>query len=243
MLESAHPRSTRIEALGDAALVIHFGERIDPLVNAHVLASTERLRAAAWPGILDLIPAYATLTVCYDPGEWLAAQLRERLLRLLSGRGPRDLHSSARARAPVEIPVCYEGEFAPDLEAVCAHTGLEAAEFVRRHHAAQYRVYFIGFMPGFPYLGGLDAALAVPRRATPRREVPPGSVAIGGEQTGIYPLATPGGWHIIGRTPLRLFDARRADPCLLRAGDRLRFVPVERREYQRLHEDLARGGA
>lgn len=234
---------SRILPLGDAALVIHYGKRIDPLVNARVLAGAERLRAAAWPGILDIVPAYATLTVCYDPGEWLADELRERLVPLLRAQGSHDPQLSVAARAPVEIPVCYEREFAPDLDAVCAHTGLDAAEVVRRHHAAQYRVYFIGFMPGFPYLGGLDAALAVPRRATPRLEVPAGSVAIGGGQTGIYPLATPGGWHLIGRTPLRLFDATRADPCLLRPGDRLRFVPVARDEYHRLHDDVARGGA
>lgn len=234
-----HPR---IVALGDAALVIHYGESIDPLVNARVLATAGWLRAAAWPGILDIIPAYATLTVSYDPGEWRAEELGARLASALSARHWPDPQACVDTRAPVAIPVCYEGEFAPDMAAVCAHTGLDATEVVRRHHAAPYRVYFIGFMPGFPYLGGLDPALAVPRRATPRLAVPAGSVAIGGEQTGIYPLATPGGWQLIGRTPLRLFDATRASPCLLCAGDRLRFVPVTRAEYRRLHA-ASRGGS
>jgi len=234
---------TRILPLGDAALVIHYGERIDPLVNARVLASADWLRAAAWPGIVDIIPAYATLTVCYDPDVWLADELGERLAPLLSAARSRDPQPSGDTRTPVEIPVCYEGEFAPDLDAVCAHTGLDATEVVRRHHAAEYRVYFIGFMPGFPYLGGLDPALTVPRRATPRIAVPAGSVAIGGQQTGIYPLATPGGWHLIGRTPLQLFDAARASPCLLRAGDRLRFVPVTRTRYRRLHDAITGASA
>lgn len=232
------PAVPRIETLGDAALVLHFGAGIDPLVNARVLAFADALRAAGWPGIVDLIPAYATLTVCYDPGAWDSEALAARLPGL-----PVDPSPASAPRTPLEIPVCYEGEFAPDMDAVCAHTGLDAVELVRRHHAAQYRVYFIGFVPGFPYLGGLDPALAVPRRSTPRLEVPAGSVAIGGGQTGIYPLATPGGWHVIGRTPLRLFDAGRARPCLLQAGDCLRFVPVTRTAYLDLQDAIAQGRA
>ena len=122
------------------------------------------------------------------------------------------------------------------MRAVCAHSGLEAAEVIHRHSAVTYRVHFLGFTPGFPYLGGLDPALVTPRRATPRLRVPSGSVAIGGAQTGVYPQAAPGGWHIIGRTPLSLFDAGRDPVCLLRAGDSLRFVPIDAPAFARLAE-------
>jgi inhibitor of KinA len=126
----------------------------------------------------------------------------------------------------VELPVCYGGEFGPDLEEVAARCGLSAAEVMARHSTAEYRVYMLGFSPGFPYLGGLDPAIAAPRRETPRLRVPAGSVGIAGMQTGIYPQESPGGWQIIGRTPGRLFRPDRAEPCLLGPGDRLRFVPV-----------------
>lgn len=223
-----------IEFLGDAALLLRFGAHIDPAVNDAVLAAAERLREAALPGILDVVPAYASLTVCYDPGVWWAGELRAHIAALSFPAAARPAGG-----AEVQIPVCYEPEFAPDLDAVCAHTGLDAAEVVCRHQAVAYRVYFVGFVPGFPYLGELDPALHVPRRATPRREVPAGSVAIGGGQTGIYPLVSPGGWQLIGRTPLALFDAAREPACLLRAGDRVRFVAVTREEFRRIRATAA----
>jgi len=219
----------RVEVLGDAALVLHFGECIDERYSREALAFAARLEAACWPGIVDIVPAYASVTVCYDPSVWLAAGLRERITALPSATAGANSQG-----AEIEIPVCYEAGFAPDMESVCEHTGLGPAEVVRRHCATTYRVYFLGFVPGFPYLGGLDPALHVPRRASPRREVPSGGVAIGGAQTGVYPLASPGGWNLIGRTPLALFDAARDPPCLLRAGDYVRFVPVTSEEYARL---------
>ena len=218
------------EPLGDSALTLRLGARVDDAVNARVLALWQQVRELAIPGVLDLVPAFTTLTVIYDPAQWDWSTLESRLAGIARA-------AEAAAIEPgrcIEIPVCYERDFAPDMDAVCAHTGLDAAEVVRLHSSASYRVHFLGFSPGFPYLGGLDARLVTPRRATPRTEIEPGSVGIGGTQTGIYPQRTPGGWQLIGRTPLVLFDARRASPCLLGPGDALRFVSISSAEYQRI---------
>jgi KipI family sensor histidine kinase inhibitor len=213
----------RIAPLGDSALLLTFGEGIDPLVNDRVHAMARRLRRGSLPGILGVVPAYATLAVQFDPRAWDAEGLAHELEVLEEG--------SAGGEVPrtVVIPVRYGGEDGPDLAEVAAHCGLSPAEVVARHCAGAYRVYFLGFSPGFPYLGGLDPVLAAPRRAAPRTRVPAGSVGIAGLQTGIYPQETPGGWQIIGRTPLALFDPLRAEPCLLAAGDLLRFEALEDR--------------
>ncbi len=212
----------RVEPMGDQALLAVLGDRIDPGVNDRVHRLAGLIREASVPGVTDLVPAYATLAVHYDPGAWLFEPLGRELARLWAG--------SAQARLPeprrVEIPVRYGGEFGPDLAEVASRCGLTEDEVVARHSAAEYRVYMLGFAPGFAYLGGLDPAIAAPRRSTPRTRVPAGSVGIAGMQTGIYPLETPGGWQIIGRSPRPLFRPESAEPCLLRPGDRLRFVPI-----------------
>ena len=234
------PGPLQVEPLGDRALVAVLGDRIDPDVNARVHQLAALVRARKLAGVTDLVPAYATLTVHYDPARWAGRgapphqALREELLRVWG---------CARALAPgqarrVELPVCYGGEFGPDLEEVAARCGLSAAEVVARHSRAEYRVYMLGFSPGFAYLGGLDPAIAAPRRETPRLKVPAGSVGIAGKQTGIYPLESPGGWQIIGRTPGTLFRPDRAEPCLLGPGDLLRFVPVGPESF---HAALAAG--
>lgn len=223
------PPDFAISVLGDAALVLEFGDSIDPDVSARVLGAYGWLKRAGWNGVLDLVPAYTTLTIFYDPVCWRAETLATRLREM-----PRSGGEVGVGADPHLIPVCYDAALAPDLDVVCGHTGLDPDELVLRHSSVLYRVCFVGFTPGFPYLGGLDPALAVPRRATPRRAVPAGSVAIGGEQTGIYPMRAPGGWHLIGRTPLTLFDVTRPSPCLLAAGDTLRFVPISQAEYARL---------
>lgn len=218
-----------IEILGEAALVLRFGNAIDEAVNARVLAARRTLDQATLPGVVETIPAYATLTVCFDPMQQEPAALARRVSELLRDESPLD---RVRDRL-VELPVCYEGEHAPDIAELARHAGLSVAEVVRRHSAPEYRVLFLGFAPGFPYLSGLDPALAMPRRDTPRLAVPAGSVAIGGSQTGVYPQRSPGGWQLIGRTPLALFDLARDPPCLLSAGDRLRFVPIPAAEFVR----------
>jgi inhibitor of KinA len=217
----------QVEPLGDQALLVTLGAGIDPGVNDRVHQLTALIRAAGLPGVTDLVPSYATVAVYYDPAAWAGQDQPYQALRAELAR----LWGAAGAAAPpaprqVEIPVCYGLEFGPDLEAVASHCKLSTEEVIARHSGAEYRVYMLGFAPGFPYLGGLDPAIAAPRRETPRLKVPAGSVGIAGMQTGVYPLESPGGWQIIGRTPSRLFRPELEEPCLLRPGDRLRFVPV-----------------
>ncbi len=216
----------RIEPLGDCAALVRFGDRIDEAMHRLVRAACARLEAEPVAGMVELVPAFTTLAVSYDPAAvgtaapypTVAAALEARLADVQADEAP--------AGRTVEIPVRYGGSVGPDLEVVAAHAGLPPAEVVRLHGAGDYLVHMIGFAPGFPYLGGLDPRLHCPRRDAPRTVVPAGSVGIGGSQTGIYPVESPGGWQLIGRTPLVLFDATRDPPTLLRAGDRVRFVPL-----------------
>jgi len=218
-----------LEALGDRALLVTFGNRIDPRLNDQVHALAERLREASLPGLVDLVPAYASLAVHFEPGAWQERDgspfdaLCAALEPLLAHRET----TTPKHSRKVEIPVRYGGENGEDLAEVAAHTGLDPREVVRRHAGGIYRVFMLGFTPGFAYLGGMDSALAVPRRATPRTRVPAGSVGIAGIQTGIYPCESPGGWRLIGRTSLALFDPTAAAPCLLQPGDEVRFVAEE----------------
>jgi KipI family sensor histidine kinase inhibitor len=222
-----------IEPLGESALLLRFGEGLDAATNASVHAAGAMLQAARLPGIVDLVPAYATLALHFDPLVWIdardgAMQAFAAAVRAVLDAPP---EVSSQGFATIAIPVRYGGEDGPDLEALAKHVKLDADEVIARHAAADYLVAMIGFAPGFPYLIGLDSALAMPRRATPRTRVPAGSVAIGGLQTGIYPSELPGGWQLIGRTPLQLFDPRRDPPSLLVPGDRVRFVPIGRDEF------------
>lgn len=215
-----------LEALGDRALLVRFGDRIDPRLNDEVHALAARLREAALPGVVDLVPAYASLALHYEAASWADGPgspfeaLCAALAPLLEGGGC----APAAVARQVTIPVRYGGEFGEDLAEVAALTGMDPQEVIARHAAGRYRVHMLGFTPGFAYLGGLDPALAVPRRATPRLRVPAGSVGLAGIQTGIYPCESPGGWRLIGRTSRTLFDPSAAEPCLLQPGDEVRFV-------------------
>jgi inhibitor of KinA len=197
-----------------------------------VLAAVRQIEAAAIPGVIELAPAYTTIGVFFDPArsgsfDELKATIEYALQTFLEPARPR-----AGGETAIEVPVCYEDEFAPDLNDVEQHTGLSQDEIIRRHSNATYRVACVGFTPGFPYLSGLPSELATPRRASPRKEIPAGAVAIGGTQTGIYPRKSPGGWNIIGRTPLRLFDVQREPPSLFHAGDRVRFRRISPEEFE-----------
>lgn len=218
----------RSERLGDAALLLRFGSTIDAHSNRRVHACAQALRNNAPAWLLDLTPAYASLAVHVDVARiggddplavaqrWLA----ERIAQM-------DANACSALAPAVEIPVLYGGDAGPDLLALAAHAGMAAAEVVARHTASQYTVAMLGFAPGFAYLLGLDRRLAMPRHTTPRQRVAAGSVGIGGAQTGIYPTAGPGGWQIVGRTPLRLFDALRDRPALLAPGQPVRFVSID----------------
>ena len=209
-----------IRPASDRALYLVFGEEISAEMHRAVTRATRALEGVR--GLRNLHPGYASVLVDFDPRlltHGQAAALIEETLRR---------HRDDPAPEPrlVEIPVVYGGECGPDLADVASHTGLAPERVIELHAAAEYFVYFVGFATCFPYLGGLPAALATPRLAAPRKHVPVGSVAIGGPQAGIYPLASPGGWRLIGRTPLRLFDPAAVPPPLLRMGDRVRFIPV-----------------
>jgi inhibitor of KinA len=221
----------RIEPLGDSALIIRVVEEFHPEKSLDaVLRVAHELERAALPGVIELAPAYATVGVFFDPArtglEPLGTAIEDALRKMEPAR------SGAGTGSTVEVPVCYENEFAPDLREVAWHAKLSVEEVVKRHSSATYRVSCVGFTPGFPYLSGLPAELAVPRRDSPRKRIPSGSVGIGGAQTGIYPSISPGGWNIIGRTPLRLFDVQRESPALLHAGDHVRFRRISREEFE-----------
>lgn len=239
-----------IEPLSEDALLLRFGTGIDAATSARVHAAARILRDAGLRGVIDIAPAYASLLVRFDPLAWpgpgegdpahpmLAEQLRTCLqaTHTHSGVAPGNAHEpppAAGVRA-IDIPVCYGGDHGTDLDAVAERAGLSRDEVVARHVAGDYTVAMLGFAPGFPYLLGLDPALHVPRHASPRTRVPAGSIAIGGAQTGIYPRELPGGWNLIGRTPLALFDPARERPCLLAPGDRVRFHPIDAVEFARL---------
>jgi inhibitor of KinA len=195
-----------------------------------VLSTAHKLENAGLPGVVEVAPAFASVAVFLESPERL--EEAEEASRIVL-RHRRRLARKEDRRRLIEVPVCYERDFAPDLEAVAQNSGCTPDDVVRRHAGARYHVRCLGFTPGFPYLSGLPAKLATPRRPTPRLFVPAGSVGIGGAQTGIYPFRSPGGWNIIGRTPLRLFDATREPAVLLRPGDKVRFVRIEREEFER----------
>jgi KipI family sensor histidine kinase inhibitor len=226
---SAAP-TPRLEPLGDSALLLHWDERIDIAINACVHALAARLREAALPGLLDIVPAYASILLRFDPLRWEEVRLREYLVTGAAQTAP-DATTSA---ASIVIPVCYGGECGPDLTELADHSKLSVEAVIAQHCGAAYRVAMLGFAPGFPYLLGLPPALHAPRRATPRTRVPAGSVAIGGAQTGIYPRELPGGWQLIGRTPLPLFDLTRHPPALLAPGDCVRFRAIDALEFAAL---------
>jgi len=230
--------AVRLFPLGDAAIVLEFGTRISPDTHRAIQAFSACLARQPFVGLREVVPAFTTLTVYYDP--WLVSdngrlQPYEKVAEALQKLLPQ-AHATAVATPAslVEIPVCYGGAFGPDLAVVAGHTGLSPAEVITRHSAPDYLVHLIGFAPGFPYLGGMDERLATPRKPQPRPLVPAGAVGIAGPQTGIYSLPTPGGWQLIGRTPLRLFNPDWAQPSRLQAGQHLRFVPISAAEFQKL---------
>lgn len=222
--------SFRIVSAGDAALTVEFEERIDPAINAQAIAVARAIHAAAIGGVRDVVPTYRTVTVFFDPLRTDCDALQASLEREAAHPAP----AVAPRRDPLRIPVCYGGELGPDLAEVAAFGHLEEADVVRLHTARLYRVFMLGFLPGFAYLGLVDGQIAAPRRSPPRVRVPRGAVGIAGFQTGIYPAETPGGWRLIGRTPLRPFDPGRPDPFLMEAGDSVQFYPIDRGEYDRL---------
>jgi KipI family sensor histidine kinase inhibitor len=222
---------------GDQGLAVEFGDAIDPATNRRVHDLCLALDAARVPGILDLVPTYRSLLITYDPLVIGTAALEEAIEQVERGL------SAAPAPSPrvLLVPTAYGGDFGPDLPFVASHNGLTEDEVVRIHAGTDYLVYMMGFSSGFPYLGGMSKRIATPRLTTPRTAIPAGSVGIAQTQTGIYPVQSPGGWQLIGRTPVVLFDERRQPPVLVEAGDYIRFVPISPREYEEVAAAIAAG--
>lgn len=226
----------RLRQAGDGAMLAEFSDRLDPAAVAQVRALDVALGAAAPDGLIETMPCLRSLLVLHDPLRLSA----RRLTALLEGLADH-LDEVEITAAHWLIPVCYEGEFALDLAEIAATKGMAEAEVVARHSAASYTAIAVGSFPGLPYLGGLDPALVLPRRVPPRLLVPAGTVAIALEMSNIYPQATPGGWNILGRTPVPLFDPHRENPSLLSPGDIVRHRPMQRDEYDAWAQDFADG--
>lgn len=223
---------------GDRALLVEFDREINPTVYKQVRRLYHILQAAKWQGIEEVVPAYSSLLIYYEPLVVSFDELIARLTEIIA-----DGNEELALPEPLVylIPVVYGGEFGPDLEFVAVHNGLTVEEVIALHSSVDYLIYMLGFTPGFPYLGGMPAQLSTPRLEQPRARVPAGSVGIAGEQTGIYPLASPGGWRIIGRTPLVLYDPHREPPVLLKAGNYLRFIPITPAEYEEIERQVKEG--
>jgi inhibitor of KinA len=217
----------RLLPAGDTALVVEFGDRIDRQLSAMVLALARRLHDARIDGIIECVPTFRSLMVYYEPLILPQAALTARIAELACG-----LHATVAPGRQWRLPICYDASLAPDLAEVAARTGLTTAQVIERHSAVGHHVYMLGFLPGQPYLGELPAELSLPRRTTPRMQVPAGSVAIATTLTSIFPMQTPCGWHLIGRCPVPLWQAGRSP--LLQPGDQVRFWPVSLREFETL---------
>ncbi len=223
--------------VGDRGLLVEYGDAIDPEINRKVRAMALALEREPTGGVVEVIPTYRSLLVVYDPGATDVKRLEQILQSLERRLGELKIPPPKR----IEIAVCYGGDFGPDIEFVARSHGLTSDEVIRIHSETIYQIYMIGFTPGFPFLGLLPEALHTPRLETPRPLVPAGSVGIANNQTGVYPIDSPGGWRLIGRTPLKLFNPDHRDPFLYRAGDLIKFKSISRDEYHRLAEKRSAG--
>ncbi|WP_281974906.1 5-oxoprolinase subunit PxpB [Halobacillus litoralis] len=235
--------SINVQPFGDQAILVEFGSSINEETNKEVRKFSAHLDASSPEWMIEYIPAFTTVTIIYDPlyishqvggetplpYEWAQQRVEELLSKNAIDRNQTD--------RTIEIPVSYGGDLGPDLSFVAAHNKMSEEEVIKTHMAGDYLVYMIGFAPGFPYIGGMDEKIAAPRRGDPRLAIPAGSVGIAGSQTGVYPIETPGGWQLIGCTPLRLFQAEKAPPSLLQAGDHIKFTRISEDEYKSMKED------
>ncbi|MBR1856414.1 MAG: 5-oxoprolinase subunit PxpB [Oribacterium sp.] len=220
-------QNIKIVPEGDASLLIQFEQVISPEVNQKIAAAAKLIRAQQISGIIDMIPTYCSLLINYNPLVISYETLYKRVESIVR----MESHSEAGKKKVWEIPVVYGGAYGPDLGAIAEHAGISEEEVIKIHSSQDYLIYMLGFLPGFTYLGGLDEKIHTPRLASPRVRIPAGSVGIGGSQTGIYPMDSPGGWQLMGMTPVKTYDPDRETPILVEAGDYIRFVPVTEEKY------------
>lgn len=222
---------------GDSGLLIQFEQVISPAINQRIAAIVKLIRAQQISGIIDMIPTYCSLLINYNPQAISYKELHHRIESIVK----MDTKTESITKKVYEIPTCYGGKYGPDLKNIAEHAGLSEEEVIRIHSSSDYLIYMLGFLPGFTYLGGLDERIHTPRLANPRVLIPAGSVGIGGSQTGIYPVDSPGGWQLMGMTPVKTYDPNRAEPILVQAGDYIRFVPVSEEEYLAIEKQVADG--
>lgn len=218
---------------GDSAVTLEFSREISEEVNAKIRYLAEKISSVGKEGIVECIPTFCSITVFFNP----AVLSRKKLIKFLASLVGEYKPEGAGEGRVFKIPVCYDGEYAPDMQDMTEILGLTKEEIIEIHTSRDYLIYMIGFLPGFPYLGGMDERIEAPRLDSPRTSIPAGSVGIGGKQTGIYPLASPGGWRLIGRTPLKVYDPEREEPIFYRAGDRIRFYPITEEEFLKIEND------
>ena len=226
-------KDMRILTVGDCAVSVEFGQEISLEINHKVMALKMVLEREPIRGIVELIPTYCSLLIQYDPMELRYGQLRDRLEALVTQLDEVEMPP----KQVVEIPVAYGGEYGPDLGEVARAHNISEEEVIKLHSEPEYPIYMLGFVAGFPYLGGMNKAIATPRKKSPRLKIEAGSVGIAGEQTGIYSVESPGGWQIIGRTPLKLYDVNRNEPVLLKAGQYIKFKPITKEEFRAMENE------
>lgn len=230
-------RDMKIFPAGDQALVAEFGENIDEEINNKVHALSDYLKERNIRGVRETLPTYRSLMVFFDSSEIDFFRLSKIIRRYKPARG----RNSKKVRKKLIVPCCYGGEYGPDLQGMSDMLGMGQEEIVRLHEKADYKIYMLGFLPGFVYLGGLDERISVPRLETPRIKIPARSVGIGGSQTGVYPVSSPGGWRLIGSTPLDFYNPQKEPPILCRAGEYIGFVPINETEYRAVRRDVEAG--
>lgn len=233
-MEATKIPEPRFLTAGDRALLVQYGKEINEINNDCVSQLAAWLEEQSVEGIQELVPTYCSLMVCYDP----SVITYHKLVQRLKGFKPQDLGNAKGEKRIWEIPCVYDGEDLASMEELCQ---LSKEEIIELHSGRDYRIYMLGFLPGFVYLGGLDERIHAPRLDSPRTAIPAGSVAIGGGQTGIYPIASPGGWRLLGRTPLKLYDPERSEPILCKAGEYIRFVPITAERFAEIEQELQLG--
>ena len=227
----------RILTAGDSSLLVEFGKEISPDINRKIAATVQLMKEQHIEGVVDIIPAFCSLLINYEPRVISYEEMKQRMQDLIRV----DAKAEAGRKRVFEIPVCYGGEYGPDIANIAKNAGLSEKEVIEIHSSRDYLIYMLGFLPGFTYLGGLDERIHTPRLATPRIKINAGSVGIGGSQTGIYPLDSPGGWQLMGMTPVKTYDPEREIPILVEAGDYIRFVPITEAEYLEIKAQVERG--